>query len=303
MVDVPYVLTKTMQDLAVETIDVVRIAIEQTTTVQEIKRIIDAAHGYDAFIQKAKKDDKEASLKAAEIILRSERKLGEMLQAAKAAGQIGRGFHFHQSNVPDENITTFTLEQAGIDRKLSMRSQQISAIPKGEFEKVISNARDAGKLSKNMFSKKHGSKTHAPKPDPAKSENKDKSIQRGPPIEFTEVGKLRAEIGKLKSDIYKLKAMLQEEPDAAKLRKKVIDQQVEIALMRKVMKKITKERDELQRRATPEYKEACSLLTSPNYRILIKALHPDRSQHVSSDDLAKAERLAVALRPLFIEKE
>jgi len=37
---------------------------------------------------------------------------------------------------------------------------------------------------------------------------------------------LRGENAKLKSDIIKLKAMLQEEPDAAKLRKKVVDQQV-----------------------------------------------------------------------------
>src|SRR5262249_25534755 len=41
---------------------------------------------------------------------------------------------------------------------------------------------------------------------------------------FSEVGKLRAEIGRLKSDIIKLKMMLQEEPDAAKLRKEVVDQ-------------------------------------------------------------------------------
>jgi hypothetical protein len=34
--------------------------------------------------------------------------------------------------------------------------------------------------------------------------------------------------------------MLQEGPDAAKLRKKVIDQQVEMASMRRVMKAITK---------------------------------------------------------------
>jgi hypothetical protein len=53
--------------------------------------------------------------------------------------------------------------------------------------------------------------------------------ERSRPVEFTEVGKLRAEIGRLKSDIIKLKMMLQEEPDAAKLRKKVIDQQVEMA--------------------------------------------------------------------------
>src|SRR5215469_7240990 len=62
-------------------------------------------------------------------------------------------------------------------------------------------------------------------------------------FEFGEVAKLRAEIGKLKNDIRKLKAMLQEEPAAAKLRKKVVDQQVELAAMRRTMKEIAKERD------------------------------------------------------------
>jgi hypothetical protein len=68
-----------------------------------------------------------------------------MLAAAKAAGQIGRGFHFHKSNVPGENITTATLEQAGIDRKLSMRAQKLAAIPKAEFEQAISAGKDKGK--------------------------------------------------------------------------------------------------------------------------------------------------------------
>src|SRR5258708_1451544 len=43
--------------------------------------------------------------------------------------------------------------------------------------------------------------------------------ERSRPVEFTEVGRLRAEIGRLKSDIIKLRMMLQEEPDATKLRK------------------------------------------------------------------------------------
>jgi hypothetical protein len=114
---------------------------------------------------------------------------------------------------------------------------------------------------------------------------------------------LRAEIRNLKSDIHKLKAMLQEQPDTAKLRKKVVDLQVEMAVLRREKKEIAKERDELQEHVTKEYREARRLLTGPNYRVLIKALHSDRSQHVSSDDLAKAERLAVALKALFIEKD
>jgi hypothetical protein len=125
--------------------------------------------------------------------------------------------------------------------------------------------------------------------------------ERGRPVEFTEVGRLRAEIGRLKSDIHKLKAALQEEPDAAKLRKKVIDQQAEMASMRQVMKKIAKERDQYKVRVKPNYREARRLLTRQNYGVIIKALHPDRARHVTAAELAEAGRLAAGLRPLFAE--
>jgi hypothetical protein len=121
--------------------------------------------------------------------------------------------------------------------------------------------------------------------------------------DVSEMGRLRAEIKGLKSDNYKLKAMLQEEPDALRLRKKLVELEADMATMRRAMKKIARERDVNQDRVKPEYREARQLLTAPNYRVLIKALHSDRSQHVSSAELAEAERLAVLLRPLFIEKD
>jgi hypothetical protein len=124
-----------------------------------------------------------------------------------------------------------------------------------------------------------------------------------PRQEFGEVDKLRADIRKLKADISKLKAMLQEEPDVAKLRKKIVDQQVEMAAMRHTMKEIAKERGALLRRVSPSYREARALLTGRNYRVIMKALHPDRSQLVSSDELDEAQKLVGAIKPLFIEKE
>jgi hypothetical protein len=235
-----------MQDLSIEKIDAVRVAIEEAATVQEIKHTLDTAAACQVYIQQAKKG-KEAELQIAEYILRAERKLGEMLQAAKAVGQIGRGKPFQKHNVDGDDITV-RLEERGISRDLSSRAQRIADVPKDEFEKAISSGKKDGKLPRNMFSKKHAPPPDAPKSHSAKSENKDERIQRGPPVEFTEVGKLRAEIAKLKSDIFKLKAMLQEEPEATKLRKKIVDQQVEMAFMRREMKRIAKERDANNRR-------------------------------------------------------
>jgi hypothetical protein len=162
---------------------------------------------------------------------------------------------------------------------------------------VTSNIAEAYRLTlPKTTAKTNRSKPHVRKSRPSSD---DGLTNRGQQV-FGEVDELRAENGKLKSDILKLNAALQEEPDAAKLRQKVVDQQVEIAAMRRTMKEIAQERDEYKRRATPSHREAERLLTSSTYRTLIKALHSDRGQHVSDDELKEAERLAVALRPLFI---
>jgi hypothetical protein len=64
-----------------------------------------------------------------------------MLAAAKAAGQIkegGKGANQHKgATIPNGNSSSFTLKEAGIDPKLSMRSQQVAAIPQKEFEKKV----------------------------------------------------------------------------------------------------------------------------------------------------------------------
>jgi len=125
--------------------------------------------------------------------------------------------------------------------------------------------------------------------------------ERSRPVEFTEVGKLRAEIVRLKSNNAKLKAALQEDPDAAKLRKKVVDLQVEMASLRQAMRQVAKERDEYQARTKPKYRETKRLLIRKNHDALIKALHSDRLKQCTAAELATAERVAVALRPLFDE--
>jgi hypothetical protein len=52
-------------------------------------------------------------------------------------------------NVPNENITTFTLDEAGIDRKLSSKAQKLAAIPAKDFEKKVAEGKQSGKLTSN----------------------------------------------------------------------------------------------------------------------------------------------------------
>lgn len=76
---------------------------------------------------------------ATEMQTRAERRLGELIGDAKKAGWISRG-NRAQANVPTPEH--FTLEEAGIDRKLSSRAQQLAQIPADKFEAAIVEIRE-----------------------------------------------------------------------------------------------------------------------------------------------------------------
>lgn len=135
-----------MQDLSLAQINEAFRALAAATTVQEVKSHIDAGKMAEVFARQAKLGQ-DLELRAFQYVKQAERKLGEMLQAAKAAGQIkvgGSGGNRYQKsrNVPDENNSTFTLEEAGISRKLSSHAQKLASVPKEEFEKAIAEGKE-----------------------------------------------------------------------------------------------------------------------------------------------------------------
>ena len=84
--------------------------------------------------------DRDLIAKATELQTRAECRLGELLLEAENLGWIGRGRPKKQT----ENVPTpehFTLEEAGIDRKLSAQSKKLASLPKEEFENGISYVR------------------------------------------------------------------------------------------------------------------------------------------------------------------
>ena len=145
-----------MQDLSLAKIDAVRLAIEAATTVQEIAHTIAVAVAMEVYAKQAKAG-KDIETLAAEYVFRANRKLGEMLASAKAAGQIkegGKGANQHQgATVPNKNSSSFTLKEAGIDRKLSSTAQKIAAIPKEDFEQRIAEGKESGKLTSKTVMK------------------------------------------------------------------------------------------------------------------------------------------------------
>jgi hypothetical protein len=139
-----------MQTSYLSEIEAVRFAIEAASTVQEIKETLDAATAAKVYAEQAKLG-KDIQLQIAEYIVRAERKLGEILQAAKVAGQITKTNTLRRDHVIGEDMITFTLEEAGVSRNLSSRAQKISAIPQESFEKKVTELKESGKLTPNTI--------------------------------------------------------------------------------------------------------------------------------------------------------
>jgi hypothetical protein len=151
-----------MQDSLVK-LDAVRLALEKARTVQEVKNVRDMARAAEVYAQQ-QKAGKDIQLQMSEYILRAERKLGELLKAAKANGQITHAHDpKHKAVVDGDDNRVTTLAQAGISRDLSSRAQKLAAIPEPEFEQKLAEQKAAGNLSAQRLVKTPTPKTSAPK--------------------------------------------------------------------------------------------------------------------------------------------
>lgn len=121
-------------------------ALAECKAVDEVKAWADKAAAMQAYGRMAK--DKSLEVDAAEIRIRAERRLGEMLAAQKADGGLNRGAQGVGSNqyatkeVSSSSTRTPTLASAGISYDLSSRAQKLAAIPEQEFEETLGEWRD-----------------------------------------------------------------------------------------------------------------------------------------------------------------
>jgi N6-adenosine-specific RNA methylase IME4 len=135
-----------------------REALAEAVRVDEVQEVRDFGLRMRAYAKIAK--DKRIQADAATLILRAERKLGVLIQSAKETGQLGIG-RPSKSNVigqeasePDqsdggeqkrsdaEQFSRVTLDEVGVDRKLSMRAQGWARLGDAEFEQTLQEVRD-----------------------------------------------------------------------------------------------------------------------------------------------------------------
>lgn len=118
-------------------------ALEEAHSVDEVKDIHDRAVAMRAYAIQAKNVDLEVM--AAEVRVRAERRLGEMLKAEKEAGRLRRGRRWKSNSAPDAELEAgearITLPELGVDEHLSKRSQKLASISEQAFEAMVAGTR------------------------------------------------------------------------------------------------------------------------------------------------------------------
>lgn len=123
-----------------------RHALQAAQSVDEVKDIRDKAEALRIYARRSQ--DYEMSNWAAEIRIRAERRMGEMLKAQKEAGEMNRGGgdrksnEYHQSHDETSDYIP-TLSDMGISKSMSSRAQAIASVPESVFEAAISECKES----------------------------------------------------------------------------------------------------------------------------------------------------------------
>lgn len=127
-------------------------ALAEAKAVDEVKDIRDKAIAMKEYARQAK--NRTLEIDAAEIRLRAERRLGEMIRVQKetvglAKGRAGPGRGKAGSPAGPAFNDTPTLVAVGIDKKLSARAQKLATLPEAEFETKVAEWRQCAEEEKD----------------------------------------------------------------------------------------------------------------------------------------------------------
>jgi len=114
-------------------------AIAEAKAVDEVKDIRDKAEAMRQYARVSK--NRQMEIDCAEIRIRAERRLGQMLQERK----LNDGGRPSEKPLHSGEGFTPTLDEMGIGYNLSSRAQTIATIPEAEFERTMSEHREEQK--------------------------------------------------------------------------------------------------------------------------------------------------------------
>jgi hypothetical protein len=181
-------------------------ALAECKAVDEVKAWVDRSAAMQAYGRMAK--DKTLEIDAAEIRIRAERRLGELIIAQKETVGLNQGRAGLAPIAVDNNDrdTRPTLADVGISKDLSSRSQKLAAVPEPEFEAEVEEWRgrveaEGARVTSRL--EKAGERELGKRPRPLPD--------RGG---SSELDQLRRILIERETQIEKLRAQLEEEREA-----------------------------------------------------------------------------------------
>lgn len=120
-------------------------AVAAAVSVDEAKDFRDKGEAMRAYAKQAK--NKQLEMQAAEIRIRAERRIGELMAAQRDAGMLNRGAsaggekESPRGSYTDPRDKAPTLAEAGIDKHLADRARKFAAIPEREFNDIVDDWR------------------------------------------------------------------------------------------------------------------------------------------------------------------
>lgn len=113
-------------------------ALYEAKSVDEVKDLRDKASAMKAYARQAK--NKQLEIDAAEIRMRAERRLGELMEYQRNTVGLAQG---KRSDLGREatQVDKPTLAEAGIDKHLADRARKMAAVPEEKFENALTEWR------------------------------------------------------------------------------------------------------------------------------------------------------------------
>jgi len=118
--------------------DHARRLLAEARTIDEVKDVIDRAERMRLYARQA--NDRQLMADAADIQLRATERLGEMIKAGKAAGEIVEGRP--KKTVTDGDRFRVTLDDIGVTKRLSGEAQKYASLSGHAFEAMVQATRD-----------------------------------------------------------------------------------------------------------------------------------------------------------------
>jgi protein gp37 len=114
-------------------------ALAEARSTDEVREVRDRAEAMRTYARQAKNKDLEAD--AAEIRLRAERRLGELIAKQRDEEGLHQGGRPRNTGSPADPVAKATLEEVGIDKHLADRARKLARVPTDEFEQRLGDWR------------------------------------------------------------------------------------------------------------------------------------------------------------------